>query len=419
MKLNGDSGGNQEKKQVRKELFKWSRQITEYCAFESFVKYLLPADTFKSFDKNYQEYCEKLKESEMFECNGTVVDEELLLSECNRQQHELYEDNDENYLNGENQSIEEPLDLSNKNNNRLLIEKSVEVKSIPAAGSSTRRNYSKEELDRALADIQSGRIGTRRASVLYGIPRSTLRNKVFRLNNQKQQLPKIDATRKQNENESKFYELKEKLINNLSLNFAYQKLLTPSDALLNEQLKDNLIKYSTHAPIQQYISNTMLKILNEVVNEKISVENSKKNEQPKEQKLNLQQQLSLKQKRAKRGQYRKYESNQLTKAVEAVIQGIMSVHKAGSHFGVPHSTLEYKVKERNMRASSNKQASVASPPPSEKNKIKQTVTNGKLNEVYTSQTKSTAATSSVLASNFFSASDLLKRLYESSNGAKY
>lgn len=61
MKLNGDNGHNlvlnryyQEKKQLRKELFKWSRQITEYCAYESFVKYLLPVDSSKLFDKNYQ-----------------------------------------------------------------------------------------------------------------------------------------------------------------------------------------------------------------------------------------------------------------------------------------------------------------------------------------------------------------------------
>uniref|UniRef100_A0A0K0D5P0 HTH psq-type domain-containing protein n=2 Tax=Metastrongylidae TaxID=55271 RepID=A0A0K0D5P0_ANGCA len=26
----------------------------------------------------------------------------------------------------------------------------------------------------------------------------------------------------------------------------------------------------------------------------------------------------------------------------------MSVHRAGSYYGVPHSTLEYKVKERNL-----------------------------------------------------------------------
>lgn len=58
-------------------------------------------------------------------------------------------------------------------------------------------------------------------------------------------------------------------------------------------------------------------------------------------------QKALKQKRAKRGQYRKYESNQLYRAMDAVLNGSMSVHKAGSRFGVPHSTLEYKVKEKN------------------------------------------------------------------------
>jgi hypothetical protein len=56
----------------------------------------------------------------------------------------------------------------------------------------------------------------------------------------------------------------------------------------------------------------------------------------------------LKQKRAKRGQYRKYESEQLERAVDVVLSGLMSVHKAGLCFGVPHSTLEYKVKEKTI-----------------------------------------------------------------------
>lgn len=59
--------------------------------------------------------------------------------------------------------------------------------------------------------------------------------------------------------------------------------------------------------------------------------------------------LDGKQIRPKRGQYRKYETEQLTKAVAAVLSNEMSVHKAGSYFGVPHSTLEYKVKERNTK----------------------------------------------------------------------
>jgi hypothetical protein len=44
-----------------------------------------------------------------------------------------------------------------------------------------RRTYTEEELQAALRDIQSGKLGTRRAAVLYGIPRSTLRNKVYKL----------------------------------------------------------------------------------------------------------------------------------------------------------------------------------------------------------------------------------------------
>lgn len=46
---------------------------------------------------------------------------------------------------------------------------------------SGRRTYTEEELQSALQDILSGKLGTRRAAVLYGIPRSTLRNKVYKL----------------------------------------------------------------------------------------------------------------------------------------------------------------------------------------------------------------------------------------------
>lgn len=46
---------------------------------------------------------------------------------------------------------------------------------------SGRRTYTEEELQAALRDIQSGKLGTRRAAVIYGIPRSTLRNKVYKL----------------------------------------------------------------------------------------------------------------------------------------------------------------------------------------------------------------------------------------------
>jgi len=47
--------------------------------------------------------------------------------------------------------------------------------------STWKRTYTEEELQAALRDIQSGKLGTRRAAVIYGIPRSTLRNKVYKL----------------------------------------------------------------------------------------------------------------------------------------------------------------------------------------------------------------------------------------------
>lgn len=60
------------------------------------------------------------------------------------------------------------------------------------------------------------------------------------------------------------------------------------------------------------------------------------------------EQKQTKKTRPKRGQYRKYNSQLLVEAVKAVQRGEMSVHRAGSYFGVPHSTLEYKVKERHL-----------------------------------------------------------------------
>lgn len=46
-----------------------------------------------------------------------------------------------------------------------------------------KRSYTVEELDKALGDIKSGKLGTRKAAALYKIPRSTLRNKVHKMNN--------------------------------------------------------------------------------------------------------------------------------------------------------------------------------------------------------------------------------------------
>ncbi|GMT35596.1 hypothetical protein PFISCL1PPCAC_26893, partial [Pristionchus fissidentatus] len=54
-----------------------------------------------------------------------------------------------------------------------------EPKPQPVPG--MKRNYTQADLDKAVTDIRCGRLGTRRASVVYGIPRSTLRNKIYKL----------------------------------------------------------------------------------------------------------------------------------------------------------------------------------------------------------------------------------------------
>ncbi|XP_036402070.1 ligand-dependent corepressor-like isoform X1 [Megalops cyprinoides] len=53
-----------------------------------------------------------------------------------------------------------------------------------------------------------------------------------------------------------------------------------------------------------------------------------------------------KQPRKKRGRYRQYNTEILEEAISVVMSGKMSVSKAQTMYGIPHSTLEYKVKER-------------------------------------------------------------------------
>lgn len=56
--------------------------------------------------------------------------------------------------------------------------------------------------------------------------------------------------------------------------------------------------------------------------------------------------LGNKQPRKKRGRYRQYNTELLEEAIVVVMGGKMSVSKAQTIYGIPHSTLEYKVKER-------------------------------------------------------------------------
>ncbi|XP_038592690.1 ligand-dependent corepressor-like isoform X2 [Micropterus salmoides] len=62
--------------------------------------------------------------------------------------------------------------------------------------------------------------------------------------------------------------------------------------------------------------------------------------------LDSESDLGNKQPRKKRGRYRQYNTELLEEAIVVVMGGKMSVSKAQTIYGIPHSTLEYKVKER-------------------------------------------------------------------------
>ncbi|XP_034041647.1 ligand-dependent corepressor-like [Thalassophryne amazonica] len=62
--------------------------------------------------------------------------------------------------------------------------------------------------------------------------------------------------------------------------------------------------------------------------------------------LHSEMELGNKPPRKKRGRYRQYNTQLLEEAIVVVMDGKMSVSKAQSIYGIPHSTLEYKVKER-------------------------------------------------------------------------
>ncbi|KAL1436334.1 hypothetical protein MTO96_049767 [Rhipicephalus appendiculatus] len=74
---------------------------------------------------------------------------------------------------------EQPLDLSL--HPRPTNHDEEEIRGRSARPEGGKRSYTEAELQAALRDIQSGKLGTRRAAVIYGIPRSTLRNKVYKL----------------------------------------------------------------------------------------------------------------------------------------------------------------------------------------------------------------------------------------------
>ncbi|XP_036439738.1 ligand-dependent nuclear receptor corepressor-like protein isoform X1 [Colossoma macropomum] len=89
-----------------------------------------------------------------------------------------------------------------------------------------------------------------------------------------------------------------------------------------------------------------------------------------------------KQPRKKRGRYRQYDHDILEEAIAMVMGGKMSVSKAQGVYGVPHSTLEYKVKER---------MGTLKTPPKKKLRLSEAKTSGSINSGTTTTNASTTA----------------------------
>jgi transposase-like protein len=337
-----------------------------------------------------------------------------------------------------------------------------------------RRTYTEEELQAALRDIQSGKLGTRRAAVIYGIPRSTLRNKVYKLERERERdhlllqptLPVVvppSATtttcpteETSGDEEHRTLSMEELVrcsglgLENLPATDSLRQLLqsrtekptpTPSyphietglapyiSQLLgneapnitelmkrmatssngtngtenrgsgDENSDENVIlripsfkpngTESSEAPesvgsgsnspvpnknigvsLRDVITKSITQKFQQNPTPSISVVDPatlmanplkrlapptppaglshSSNSQHKQAQDDKNKQKSGKGTRPKRGKYRNYDRDSLIEAVRAVQRGEMSVHRAGSYYGVPHSTLEYKVKERHL-----------------------------------------------------------------------
>ncbi|VDN04823.1 unnamed protein product [Thelazia callipaeda] len=248
----------------------------------------------------------------------------------------------------------------------------------------SKRSYSQADLDAAVRDIRYGRLGTRRASVVYGIPRSTLRNKIYKLEAAEDQ--HADGTCR-----------KKKRVNSISPGIT----LTPNNLRIfpitavspSNNINDDPTEITIPSRKELILmdNTSMSNFVHEIgssnrphytkqepiiVNDQQTMENKKslwspfaiqsisdpKSIQHEDKKVigspvhSTGSQSDWKRSRPKRGQYRKYKKDALDEAVRSVRRGEMSVHRAGSFYGVPHSTLEYKVKERNLMRTKHKKA---------------------------------------------------------------
>nr|CAD2124667.1 unnamed protein product [Meloidogyne enterolobii] len=345
-----------------------------------------------------------------------------ILSQQIRESHDLDEEIDLNESGNTNSGVV----LGAINSNSNLLEDGSEAETPKLLGV---KKYSQADLDAAVLDIRLGRLGTRRASVVYGIPRSTLRNKIYKLeaadelmtggldcstnnnNSRHKRLAAVALNKKERKrgastsvsssprlkkekqqeadegidpsnrsNVEKNYAMIHKKGENLK---AKEKdsgeYLESSLAIKQQQQQLDVLIPSASTSLTDGMSvpaitaETLFKELTSQLGQFVGQANNIEqlaNNIPTEPQCDFDLEKyqefdpKCKGKRQKRGQYRKYNKDALDRAVTAVRNGEMSVHRAGSHFGVPHSTLEYKVKERNlMRIKSKKQHGLLRLPP--------------------------------------------------------
>lgn len=211
-------------------------------------------------------------------------------------------------------------------------------------GYGVKRNYSQVDLTAAVNDIRCGRLGTRRASVVYGIPRSTLRNKIYKLEAAEEQAGQAPTNKRrrpggQSNAEKKLAEQVER----------QKKASTPvTDCSSISPSSDGTDGEKNYNADNRWDSDWTSNLWQSLFNQNstsmtANIMSTGTKEESKKEELS-----EWKKSRPKRGQYRKYDKNALDEAVRSVRRGEMSVHRAGSYYGVPHSTLEYKVKERNL-----------------------------------------------------------------------
>ncbi|KAL1237065.1 Mushroom body large-type Kenyon cell-specific protein 1 [Trichinella pseudospiralis] len=359
-------------------------------------------------------------------------------------------------------SCDEPLDLTvhPRRNNASNVGKERMSTTVPAGRSSTtssysnsmsingnKRSYSKADLEAAVLDIRSGKLGTRRASVIYGVPRSTLRNKIHKLeaacnvagagvgvgfrserrsattnnNNNKQSTSatslcgEVSSGRGRllagnaNGKTSKVANCKSsptrtvvspnQSVQDLAVQICAKQLTSalelqnqtvmpaaaattngrffnptlmtmPSRSMLLGLVGLDAVRNATRHAVMKAVQELCTNNDSRAADHSSTVESrpqitteatSDGAGSRSSSDANLLDEANAKKLRRKRGQYRKYDKNALALAVQSVRRGEMSVHKAGSFYGVPHSTLEYKVKERNLlRAKKQQQAETAS-----------------------------------------------------------